>query len=135
MTLIICAKGKDGMVFASDSRGTFGDPSSGVTAQNDTMKKVFKINNNSVLMTAGSGEVGAKLVDDILKVINMNMSVTDVMEQVSKIAKEKYDKWFQKLPLIVNPNNPNITAPPRPSLGIIVGGYETANALKDPKNI
>jgi len=133
MTLIICAKGKDGMVFASDSRGTFGDPATGVTAQNDTMKKVFRINNNSVLMSAGSGEVGAKLVDDILKVIDINMSVTEVMEQVSRIAKEKYDKWFQKLPLIINPANPNITAPPRPSLGIIIGGYETAKELKDSK--
>lgn len=39
MTLIVCAKAQDGMVFASDSRGAFGDPQT-LTAQNDTMKKV-----------------------------------------------------------------------------------------------
>lgn len=34
MTLLIALKGKDGLVMASDNRGTFGDPR-GVTAQND----------------------------------------------------------------------------------------------------
>lgn len=42
MTLTVCLKGKDGMVLASDSRGTFGDPRR-VTAQNDNMKKLYAV--------------------------------------------------------------------------------------------
>jgi len=41
MTLTVCIEGSDGMVLASDSRGTFGDPR-GLTAQNDTIKKIIR---------------------------------------------------------------------------------------------
>jgi 20S proteasome alpha/beta subunit len=58
MTLILCLKGIDGMVLASDSRGTFGDPK-GVTAQNDTQKKVYRLTKFSGMLIAGSGEIGA----------------------------------------------------------------------------
>lgn len=133
MTLIICAKGKDGMVLASDSRGTFGNPLLGVTAQNDTMKKLFKINDNAVLLSAGSGEVGAKLVDEILKNDHTDKGISQIMEIIREHCKKKYDEWFSKLPLIVNPNNPNLIAPPRPSLGILMGGYEDFRELKEPK--
>ena len=40
MTLIVCAKAQNEMVFASGSRGTFGDPQT-LTAQNDTIKNVW----------------------------------------------------------------------------------------------
>ena len=37
MTLLVALRGKDGIVAAADSRGTFGDPR-GVTAQNDSQR-------------------------------------------------------------------------------------------------
>jgi hypothetical protein len=37
-TLLVALKGKDGLVLAPDSRGTFGDPR-GVTAKNDIQQK------------------------------------------------------------------------------------------------
>ena len=44
MTLTVGLQGHDGIVIASDSRGTFGDPRE-ITAQNDTIKKVYLVRN------------------------------------------------------------------------------------------
>ena len=123
MTLIVCAKAMDGMVFASDSRGTFGDPQ-GVTAQNDTMKKVIKLNENSVLMMAGSAEIGETVIQEIIKEVKEQNKdgVTEVMDCCRFKLKSKYQEWFQNYPPIPHPQNPAFV---RPSLGIIVGGYDT----------
>lgn len=129
MTLIICAKGKDGMVFAADSRGTFGDPRQ-VTAQNDTMKKVFKLNNNVVLLVAGASEIGSTIIDDLLKRIDDKMGINDIVMISRKVLKEKYDEWFKNFAIIAHPNFPT---PPRPSLGMIIGGYDNRENLKTPK--
>ncbi len=129
MTLIICAKGKDGMVFAPDSRGTFGDPR-GVTAQNDTMKKVFRINNNCALLIAGGAELASTILDEFLKDVKEETKIDDVVKTLRKLLKEKYDEWFKNFTIIPTPNNP---LPQRPSLGIIVSGYEDYRELKNPK--
>lgn len=47
MTLTVCLQGKDAIVAASDSRGTFADPR-GVTAQNDNIKKVYLVGNVAI---------------------------------------------------------------------------------------
>ncbi|MBI3032464.1 hypothetical protein HYY69_03245 [Candidatus Woesearchaeota archaeon] len=122
MTLIVCAKAIDGMVLASDSRGTFGDPQN-LTAQNDTMKKVVKLNENAVLLASGSAEIGETIIQEIvndLKQANIK-SVTEVMEFSRKKFKQRYDEWFLKYPPLPHPQNPAFV---RPVLGIIIGGYD-----------
>lgn len=121
------------MVLAADSRGTFGDPR-GVTAQNDTMRKVVKLNENCGLLLSGAGELGDNIVTEIEKVINSEKikSVTEVLNKARQILKAKYDEWFDKFPPMPSPQNPNFL---RPVLGIIIGGYEKRlkNSLEDPK--
>lgn len=56
------------MVLASDSRGTFGDPR-GITAQNDNMKKVYGVSKYVGVLFAGSGELGANIINEIQKEI------------------------------------------------------------------
>jgi hypothetical protein len=58
MTLLVALKGKDGLVLAADSRGTFGDPR-GITAQNDNQQKAHILSPHVAVLAAGSGEVGA----------------------------------------------------------------------------
>jgi|SRR6187200_1095589 20S proteasome alpha/beta subunit len=53
MTLTLCLQGKDGIVVAADSRGTFGDPRH-ITAQNDTIKKVYLVGNVGILEAGSS---------------------------------------------------------------------------------
>jgi len=73
MTLCVCIKGKDGMVLASDSRGTFGDPRA-VTAQNDNMKKLYLVSKYVGVILAGSGELGAMVMNEISDKILVNQS-------------------------------------------------------------
>lgn len=122
MTLIVCAKASDGMVLASDSRGTFGDPQN-LTAQNDTMKKVVKLNENSVLLMSGSAEIGETIIQQIVKEVKEKDlgGVTEVMEFSRNKLKERYNQWFQNYPPLPHPQNPSFV---RPILGIIIGGYD-----------
>lgn len=57
MTLIVALKGADGLVLAGDSRGTYGDPR-GVTAQNDSMIKLYQLTRYAGVLTAGNAGLG-----------------------------------------------------------------------------
>jgi len=128
MTLILCLKGKDGMVLASDSRGTFGDPR-GVTAQNDNMKKLYAVSQYVGVLLAGSGELGAMIMEGISdKLRNSNVEgVTPVMNFLRKHLMKQYADWFKGF--LIRPV-PNSTTPPRPTIMVIVGGYEVDDGGK-----
>jgi len=122
LTLVLCLKGKDGMVLASDSRGTFGDPR-GITAQNDNMKKVYAVSKYVGVILAGSGELGATIMNEIVtKTKEQNLEgVTSVMNAAREILKKRFDEWFARFSL---QPMPNIPAPVRPTLVTIIGGYD-----------
>jgi len=122
LTLILCLRGKDGMVLASDSRGTFGDPRS-VTAQNDNMQKVYGISKYVGVLLAGSGELGAMLIGEISnEVKNKNVEgATSVMNVARQILKKRYDEWFARF--LLQPIQ-GVQGPVRPSLTAIIGGYD-----------
>lgn len=122
LTLIVCMKGKDGMVLASDSRGTFGDPR-GVTAQNDNMQKVYAVSKYAGVLLAGSGELGSMIISEIQKEIGTRRTegVTPVMELIRDILIRKFDEWFKGF--LIQPVQGS-TNPIRPALVLIVGGYD-----------
>jgi 20S proteasome alpha/beta subunit len=122
MTLTVCLKGKDGMVLASDSRGTFGDPRR-VTAQNDNMKKLYAVSKYVGVLLSGSGELGAMIMEGIpekLKSDNVE-GETPVMNYLRKHLMKQYGDWFKGFLIRPVPNSP---APPRPTLSVTAGGYE-----------
>ena len=116
------------MVLASDSRGTFGDPR-GVTAQNDNQKKLYGVSKYVGVLMAGSGELGAMIINEIsAHVKNNNVEgVTAVMNATREILKKRYDEWFARFSLQAIPNLPS---PVRPTLVVIIGGYDVDNAGK-----
>jgi len=125
MTLNLILKGKDGMVLASDSRGTFGDPR-GVTAQNDNMRKLYQLSKYVGVVFAGSGELAATLMDEIQKKIASSNppkeGITPVMELVKDILISRFDSWFKGF--AVAPIATPASIPTRPTLVLIIGGYE-----------
>lgn len=127
MSLILCLRGKDGMVLASDSRGTFGDPR-GVTAQNDNQKKVYRLSKYVGCAVAGSGEIGARLVDELIETIRQrNVEGTNqVVGIVHEAVKKRYDEWFAKFN--IQPV-PGAQQPVRPDLVLILGGYDYEEQL------
>lgn len=121
MTLTIILSVNEGMVFATDSRGTIGDPR-GITAQNDTIKKQFKLDERIVIQTSGANETGAIFIDEIQKwraECKTEPTVTETMLKLREILKSKYDDWYSKLPAF-----PGRDQPQRPALNLTVSGYE-----------
>ena len=56
MTLTICIKAKDGIVFASDSRA------SSFLTSNDTVKKLFRLDDHTAIGIAGDGSLTYNIV-------------------------------------------------------------------------
>jgi len=122
MTLLVALRGKDGIVAAADSRGTFGDPR-GVTAQNDSQQKVHLVSAHAALLLAGSGELGMQLVTEISATAKQQAidGVTPVMQLVRQTAHQRYVEWFPQLPPAIPPGMAGIA---RPELAFIVVGYD-----------
>ena len=122
MSLIVCLRGSDGLVLASDSRGTFGDPR-GVTAQNDNQKKVYTLSKYVSCAIAGSGEIGARLMDELIGTIKQRNveGASGVVSIVREIVKQRYDEWFARF--LIQPVG-GAQQPVRPDLVLILGGYD-----------
>jgi len=122
VTLLVALRGKDGIVAAADSRGTFGDPR-GVTAQNDSQQKVHLVSAHAAVLMAGSGELGTQLVTEIAALARQQRmdGATQAMQLVRQIARARYAEWFPHLPPAVPPGMPGIG---RPELAFMVAGYD-----------
>lgn len=129
MSLIVSLRGANGMVLASDSRGTFGDPR-GVTAQNDSLKKVFKLSKYVGALVAGSGEIGATIMNELTKIVKEQQleGVSAILDITRNTVKSRYDSWFSHF--LIQPIQ-SAQQPVRPDLVIIISGYET-DANKKP---
>src|SRR5208337_3353417 len=92
-TLLVALSGPEGMVVASDSRGTFGDPR-GVTAQNDSQKKLYVVSKYAAILTAGAGELGASIMTEIQTAIRGLEGITPIQQAVHTLVRQKYQQWF-----------------------------------------
>jgi 20S proteasome alpha/beta subunit len=130
MTLLVALKGEDGLALAADSRGTFGDPR-GVTAQNDSQQKAHILAPHVAALQAGSGEVGALIVDEVKRDLAAQGidGVTPVMNFLRDRCRTNYQNWFPSVAPIVPPQQViSGQAPTRPDLVFIVAGYEMTAA-------
>ena len=99
MTLTVTLAVKDGMVFASDSRGTIGDPRV-LTAQNDTIKKQYVLKDHTVLQMSGANETGAMIIEEIENWCKKQeiCTTTNIMYESRKILVKRFDEWFPNMP-------------------------------------
>lgn len=95
MTLIAALQGRDGMVMASDSRGTIGDPR-GLTAINDVQNKFFQLSKYCGIGVSGAAELAARLIDILSKSIkNANLEYVDnIVNHTYTCFKREYLNWF-----------------------------------------
>lgn len=121
MSLCIAIQTNEGIVVASDSRGTFGDPR-GVTGANDTIQKVYGLTKYTAMAVAGANEIGATLLDLLIPDIQKrNLEGVDaVLQATRQLFREKYNEWFPNLPAIPSPQAPHLQ---RPGLVLILAGY------------
>lgn len=130
MTLTVCLQGKDGFVLASDSRGTFGDPR-GITAQNDTIKKVYLVRNVGIL--AAGGPQGNMIIEEVAKVSTSEKieSATKVMEKVREVGRRRFNEWFPAFPFLPVPGQN--TAFCRPQLQLTIAGFDVEGEKTIPR--
>ena len=124
MTLILALRGVDGIVLAADSRGTFGDPRL-VTAQNDNQEKAFILSRHVGALTSGAGELASLLIQEATgSVQNQGLDgVAPVMNVVRETMIRRFNEFFPGF--MIQPMQ-GVPAPVRPSLGLIVAGYDLA---------
>lgn len=117
MTLIVGLHGKDAIVVASDSRAYFKDEKK-VTCHDDNSKKIYIVRNVAI---CGAGAAYTnKLVDEIEK--TTKVGVTDIMNEITRVANETFDEWFPDFPLFPLPNqSPDFV---RPRLELSIAGYD-----------
>lgn len=95
MTLICALEGQDGLVLASDSRGTIGDPR-GLTAIRDVEKKIFKLSSLCGIAVSGSSELASQMIDEFLKKIEEESleQISSIVDKIYNISKTLYNQWF-----------------------------------------
>jgi 20S proteasome alpha/beta subunit len=122
LTLVLTLRGRDGIVLAADSRGTFGDPRE-VTAQNDTQRKAFVLSRYAAAVTSGAGELGTLLMKDAIDEIE-NAKVdgaTAVMQKVRQLFTNRYADYFPGF--LIQPVQ-GASAPIRPDLSVLIAGFD-----------
>jgi hypothetical protein len=116
MTLIVCLLGRDTIVVATDSRATFDDEKE--TCHNDNSKKIYLVENVAI---CGAGTAHTNTLVEVIDPKPVD-GVTNIMNKMRGVAKQKFDKWYPNFPLFANPNqNPNFV---RPRLEFSIAGYD-----------
>ena len=128
MTLNIALEGSDGMILATDSRGTIGDPR-GLTAINDIQKKLFKLNPYVGITIAGASELAVMLIDKLTKQIQDTDSVDEISNKTSSLVRQEYQGWFGVRPWVT----PGQMLDSRPLVTFILTGYNKDVSPPQPR--
>ena len=112
MTLVVCFKGKDGLVLAGDSRGTIGDPR-GLTAITDSMIKIFKLSEYVGAVAFGQAEMAAQLIEEVRNSLKGEKYFAQIFHVMRETLRKEYGSWMERVP-----------REERPVVGFIVAGFE-----------
>jgi 20S proteasome alpha/beta subunit len=127
MSLLVCLLGTDGLVLATDSRGTFGDPR-GVTAQNDLINKLYLANPRVGILVAGAGDLGSTVVSGFLALPDTgSLGITDLAMALHRYARAQFAEWFPLFTIKPSGSDPR---PARPDLNFMVAGFESNHTPK-----
>jgi 20S proteasome alpha/beta subunit len=129
MSLSVAIEAANGIVLAADSRATFGDPR-GMTAVNDTVQKVFVLNNRTVISMVGAAETGAALIPRITAALaaQPGANVDVAAETIRNIENSTFGQWFGPPHFMMGPTGP--VAAPRPDVWYGLAGYDAGNQPK-----
>ena len=79
---------------------------------NDTVKKIFKLDEHNAVGIAGDGPLAMHFFDIISPSLNFRNGISNLAEQLRALGKEKFNEFFSHQ----NPQD-------RPSLSILLAGY------------
>jgi len=106
VTLVAALQGVDGVVMASDSRATVGDPR-GLTAINDTHTKLYRLTKYTGVAVSGASEIAAKLITDTQEKLGAQAEVVfvdDVLEVLRQTCLQRWGEWrMLQMPVDMRP--------------------------------
>ena len=106
-------------MLAADSRGTIGDPR-GLTAIRDTHVKIFHLSKYVGIVSYGSSELAAQLIEEIRKQLDTSdIYVDPILNKTREVLRSRYQDWFKAFPI-----------KERPGVGFILGGYNEDKTMK-----
>ncbi len=106
MTLVVGIIAKNGIVIAADSR------MSAQITSNDTVQKIFKLNNHNAVGMSGDGTLGIHFLEVISGGLVYDDGIVDLVEQIRGLGKEKFEEYFSHQ----QPKD-------RPALTFLIAGY------------
>jgi len=103
MTLVTALQGRNFVVAACDSRGTFGHPNVAFSSH-DMMEKMHLVAPHVVVQTAGHGEISDNLLEEFRRSLTSPIDgVTEVLHRLQQFCMEKWNQWFQNVPFQYRP--------------------------------
>ena len=126
MSLVLALKGADGIVMASDSRATIGDPRGLVTA-NDTVQKIFKVNDRVIMGVAGEANIGVSIVQEILNdsAITSEQGLKATVTKIREKSLRLLNQWLGQREVIA----PQAIINRWPTILFLVAGYDAADTV------
>lgn len=117
MTLTIGIIAKDGVVLASDSR------MSSTLTSNDTVEKIFELNENNAVGIAGDGTLASHIFDLIKKEhkLNFTTGIHNLSEQLRKVLVDFFNTYY-----------PQVIPRDREGLEVLLVGYSNNQPLSEP---
>lgn len=120
MTLVLALQASDGIVLASDNRGSFGDPR-GFMVINDMRRKVFRLGDQCGLGTSGPPDLASSLLEDLEQQVASRKAVH--VNEVTAVARDhfrtQYNEWFRDFPI-----------EKRPVMAFIICGHEKSGTSR-----
>lgn len=98
MTLVTALQGKDFVIAATDSRGTFGRPDVAFSAH-DMMRKATIVAPHVVILNYGVGEVADNIVDEFQRKSDKPKDgITAILGEFQRHCLARWNEWFANIP-------------------------------------
>lgn len=98
MTLVTALQGRNFVVAACDSRGTFGHPNVAFSSH-DMMEKIQIITPHVVVLTAGVGEISDNLLVEFRRSLTSPIDgITEIVQHLQQFCMAKWNQWFVNVP-------------------------------------
>lgn len=120
MTLIAALEAQDGLVLASDTRGTIGDPR-GLTAINDVQQKIFRLSDYCGISVSGASELANSLIDSFMVELEAKklIDIDPIVSEFFEWGRAMFRKWFGAKSFFAQGNLQD----QRPVINFIMAGF------------
>lgn len=103
MTLVTAAQGKDFVIAAADTRGTFGDVNVAFSSY-DVMQKMVVVAPHVIIQMYGAGEQGDNILEEFKRTLTQtDDGISNILVKLSAFCLGKWQAFFNTVPFEYRP--------------------------------